>query len=94
MLFSRWFGEESNLDLRDFTPALVRISYQTRLAIKGRPQDLRVEKAGIEPAASALQRRRSPNVSYIPNALLSVLEEARIRSDLRPPRASSHSRAG
>src|SRR5215211_2883136 len=36
MLFSRWFGEESNLDLRDFTPALVRISYQTRLTVKGR----------------------------------------------------------
>ena len=36
MLFSRWFGEESNLDLRDFTPALVRISYQTRPTVKGR----------------------------------------------------------
>jgi hypothetical protein len=44
-----------------------------------------VEKAGIEPAASALQGRRSPNVSYIPNALLSALEEARARCDLRPP---------
>lgn len=38
MLFSRWFGEESNLDLRDFTPALVRISYQTRPTVKGRPR--------------------------------------------------------
>jgi hypothetical protein len=37
MLFSRWFDEESNLDLRDFTPALVRISYQTRLIARGRP---------------------------------------------------------
>jgi len=33
-------------------------------------------------------------VSYIPNALLSDLEEARTRSDLRPPPASSYSRAG
>jgi hypothetical protein len=43
-----------------------------------------VEKAGIEPAASALQGRRSPNVSYIPKVLLTDVKEARMGTDLRP----------
>jgi hypothetical protein len=41
-----------------------------------------VEKAGIEPAASALQGRRSPNVSYIPNSLQSDVKEARTGNEL------------
>jgi hypothetical protein len=42
-----------------------------------------VEKAGIEPAASALQGRRSPNMSYIPSALLSDVKAARMGNNIR-----------
>ena len=56
--------ERIELPRAGFHPAALPV---TELQVqKGDHEDLRVEKAGIEPATSALQGRRSPNVSYIP----------------------------
>jgi hypothetical protein len=67
----------------DRTPAC-RISpgrsTNTELQVQTRGhENLRVEKAGIEPATSCLRRRRSPNVSYIPRVVRPCVFEARAR---------------